>query len=159
MTYVALANITLSSSTNSVTFSSIPATYRDLVLVIDDARCTNNQQFNMRFNGDTGTNYSWAGAFAIGSSIVGDSQAAPLAIFRMGNINSTSSSHVTNIMDYSATDKHKTALTRSTNVGASSTWMFANRYTSTSVVTSISIVTLGDPMLSGMSACLYGIAS
>lgn len=155
-TYIPLATLTLTSSSSNVTFSNIPATYRDLVLVIDDARCTNNQQFNARFNSDTGTNYSWV--YMRGSS--GGSEAAaqgsPLANFRFANINSTKSSHITNIMDYSATNKHKTMLTRSNN-DSGETWALANRYASTSAITSITIFTAGDPMLSGMTASLYGI--
>jgi hypothetical protein len=158
-TYTPLANLTLSSSASTVTFSNIPATYRDLVLVIDDARSATSQQFNVRLNGDTGTNYSWVTGFVIGSDIIGSAQGAPLAQFRLGNINTTSSSHITNIMDYSATDKHKTSLTRSTNVGGNQVWMLANRYASTSAITSVSIYTGGDPMLSGMTASLYGIVA
>ena len=54
------SNTIVGSSTNAVTFSSIAATYTDLRLVIVFASTTNAQgQINLRFNGDTATNYSY----------------------------------------------------------------------------------------------------
>jgi hypothetical protein len=158
-TYFPLSNITLGSSASSVTFSSIPATYRDLILVIDNATTSVNQEFNFRFNSDTGSNYSYVYAASVASgpeSAAGSSQTQG----RLGNINTTGANHIFQIMDYSATDKHKTALARSNNVGASQTWMLVNRWGSTSAVNTIRIFTgAGNTMPAGVSFALYGIAS
>lgn len=59
-TYTLIASNTLSSSAASVTFSSIPATYTDLVLRIS-ARSNEavvDSSFNVKFNGITTTTYS-----------------------------------------------------------------------------------------------------
>jgi hypothetical protein len=59
-TYTLISSNTLSSSAASVTFSSIPATYTDLVLRVS-ARTTEantDSSFNVTFNSDTATNYS-----------------------------------------------------------------------------------------------------
>jgi hypothetical protein len=56
-TYVAIAEQTLGTAAASVTFSSIPGTYTDLVLVIS-AQDTTNNSFALICNSDTGTNYS-----------------------------------------------------------------------------------------------------
>ena len=159
-TYTALANITLGSSASSVTFSSIPTTgFRDLVLVIDNATTSTNQEFNFRFNSDTGSNYSYVYAAAVASgpeSVSGSAQTQG----RLGNINTTAANHIMQVMDYSATDKHKTVLVRSNNVGASQTWMLANRWASTSAVNTIRIFTgTGTTMPAGVSFALYGIRS
>ena len=56
-TYEAIATTTLGSTASSVTFSSIPATYTDLVLV--SAPIGNGDaQVNMTFNNDTSAFYS-----------------------------------------------------------------------------------------------------
>jgi len=65
-TYTPLATVTLGSATSSVTFSSIPATYRDLILIFDGTR-TGNNNVQYRFNSDTGTNYSTVIAAGNGS--------------------------------------------------------------------------------------------
>jgi len=55
-TYVPLATVTLESAQQSVTFSSIPNTYRDLVLV-SEGGASQNSYTGIQFNNDTGTNY------------------------------------------------------------------------------------------------------
>lgn len=56
-TYDSLATTTVSgSSTTSITFSSIPSGYTDLKIVFFAS--SNNRTLWVRFNGDTGTNYS-----------------------------------------------------------------------------------------------------
>ena len=59
-TYQLISSNVLSSSAASVTFSSIPATYTDLVLRITarGTRVNTVAILYLRFNGDTGTNYS-----------------------------------------------------------------------------------------------------
>lgn len=59
ITYEPIATTTLSSSAATVTFSSISSAYTDLVIVgsIKAASATNPQTY-VRFNGDTGSNYS-----------------------------------------------------------------------------------------------------
>ena len=56
-TYEFIAKNVLSSNTSSITFSSIPQTYTDLVLIINGGN-TGAVQVAIRFNGDTGNNYS-----------------------------------------------------------------------------------------------------
>jgi hypothetical protein len=59
-TYTLIASNTLSSSAASVTFSSIPGTYTDLVLKVSarDSADTPVSALSIRFNSDTATNYS-----------------------------------------------------------------------------------------------------
>jgi hypothetical protein len=60
-TYTLISSNTLSSAAASVTFSSIPSTYTDLVLQCSTRTDRSNQtydNFRIRFNGDSGTNYS-----------------------------------------------------------------------------------------------------
>lgn len=60
-TYTLIASNVLSSATTTITFSSIPSTYTDLVLKFT-ARTNYPSQYVspvIRFNGDTGNNYSY----------------------------------------------------------------------------------------------------
>lgn len=58
-TYIPIASTTLSSNSASVTFSSIPGTYTDLVIRITGRLNTSESPpFQIRFNGSTASNYS-----------------------------------------------------------------------------------------------------
>ena len=160
-TYTALANITLGSSASSVTFSSIPATYRDLVLIESFQHTTTGSQSLMKF-GDTSTNYSMV-------TMRGDGSAANSAAFSgeaslgttPGNTNNTANVQLTcvrQIMDYSATDKHKTILQRF-NDTSQHTIAVAGRWANTSAITTIALSNLSGNYAAGSSFALYGIAS
>jgi len=69
-TYTPLATVTLGSTAASVTFSSIPATYRDLILIITAQRTGSPVNVGMRFNGDSGSNYSSVFMTGTGSSAI-----------------------------------------------------------------------------------------
>ena len=68
-TYEPIATTTLGSSTATVTFSSIPSTYTDIVLIIN-AGCSGaaEQDCLIRVNGDSGGNYSATYLYGTGSS-------------------------------------------------------------------------------------------
>jgi len=58
-TYTPIATTTLGSASASYTFSSIPSTYTDLILVAQGTdTLANGDNWSLQFNGDTGTNYS-----------------------------------------------------------------------------------------------------
>lgn len=57
-TYEPIATTTLGSANNAFTFSSIPSTYTDLRIVIRGSAASGDVIPAIRFNGDTGTNYS-----------------------------------------------------------------------------------------------------
>jgi hypothetical protein len=156
-TYIPLATFTVGTSATSVTFSNIPgiASYRDLVLVSDTV-ASGNAGYYIQFNGDTGNNYSYLYALGDSSSVLSDVQ-PNIDSVRMGNTSTARGTHRLNIMDYSATDKHKTVLVRSDISNATGTWMFTNRWASTAAVTSFRIFILSNTLSSGTTFSLYGI--
>jgi hypothetical protein len=156
-TYTPLATVTLSTTPTSLTFSSLPATYRDLVLVIT-AAASSGQQFNFRLNGDTGSNYSYV--LASGFASTTESFAETVAYGRFGNVATTTGIYSINIMDYSATDKHKTIISRSGDATASNVSMFANRWANTAAITTIQLFPgSGGSFTSGSRFDLYGISA
>jgi hypothetical protein len=153
-TYTPLATVTLGSSAASVTFSSIPATYRDLILVGQFTGSSAAAALNLRFNSDTG-NYTGVQAFFSGAVGSNTTTSQTLSAIYGANITFATA----NIMDYSATDKHKTTLTRSGNVGNSEVAMAAFRWASTAAVTTIGLVPAAGTISAGSTFNLYGIVA
>ena len=159
-TYDLIASNVLSSSASSVTFSSIPATYRDLVLVIEATRLSGTDFAYLRFNGDTGANYSNVAMTGDGSTDYSQSGSGSdqgrFAI--LGNTSKNLA--IISIMDYSATDKHKTFLTRSNDgATANGVWAFVSRWANTAAINSIVIDEGTSSFTSGSTFYLYGIVS
>lgn len=157
MSYVALANITLGSSASSVTFSSIPATFRDLVLVIKDLSVApTNGSVRIRFNGDT-TDANYSRVIMFGSGSTGTSGATNGHLF-YDLYETQGQPTLVNIMDYSATDKHKTVLTRWSGTD-SYVVAGAHRWANTAAINTIAIVPNGFNFASTSTFALYGIRS
>jgi hypothetical protein len=161
-TYTPLANITLGSSAASVTFSSISQSYRDLVLV-SFMGVSADIDIATQFNSDTGSNYTYVNMRGNGSTATSGTGASAGAYFAFGLQNvtvptNTQTNVIMNIMDYSATDKHKVALKR-VNEAGTGTQAFAGRWASTSAITSIKLTPQGGNFNSGSTFALYGIAS
>ena len=155
-TYTALATLTLTGTDTEISFASIPATYRDLVLVAD-ATSDANSGLYLRFNGDTGSNYYTVGAYGNGSSAISFSQT--LAFTNANFISSGRGTNIMQLMDYSATDKQKTMLARASYAG-NQAQMAAARWASTSAITSVSLFMDGGRTFQiGSTFSLYGIAS
>jgi hypothetical protein len=154
-TYTALATVTLGASASSVTFSSIPATYRDLILITDGViSITGSDSLGLRFNSDTGSNYSRVRMFGTGSSTSSDS--ATLSYADVGVIsNANKGVSVIQVMDYSATDKHKTTISRSNGIWAGA---WASRWANTSAITSVLVRTESTlSFAAGATFSLYGV--
>ena len=157
-TYKALATTTLSTSTASVTFSSIPATYRDLVVVVTALGST-TLEGRIRVNGDTGSNYTFVRMSGNGSAATSASPASGSSGFLSVIADATTTDPLTmivNIMDYSATDKHKTIISRASAAGTGAE-AFANRWANTSAITSVQILTSTGNWASGATFNLFGI--
>jgi hypothetical protein len=150
-TYSPLATVTLASNTSTITFSNIPATYRDLILVYAGTLTANNGM-NVRFNGDTASNYTRVIMLGDGSGTTSAAQTEAL-FMEAGTAVSTATLQ---IMDYSATDKHKTVLGRhgpTNNIVVA----VAGRWANTAAITSIAVSPSVHQMATGSTLSLYGI--
>jgi len=155
-TYRPLATVTLGASASSVTFSSIPATYRDLILIVDGAASTSTN-FDVRFNSDTGNNYNYVRMIGL-STGASSSAESNVSSFTQLSLSTSISNNIAQIMDYSATDKHKTILVRSN--GASGYVVgVAGRWANTAAITSISLAPNigGATFNTGTVFSLYGV--
>lgn len=152
-TYDLIDSITLGSSASTVTFSSIPAG-GDLAIVVETT-LTGNASINFRLNNDSGSNYSFVLMRGDGSAAdSSDTSSTTQGTFGYSVGKSLATAE---IFDYSATDKHKSVLSRFNN----STYVFAhaNRWADTSAVNRIDfILTGGESFAAGSTFYLYDIA-
>ena len=160
-TYTPLATITLTGTDSEVVFASIPSSFRDLILVIQAKSTTGNPAVTARFNSDNTANYPYVRMTGSGSgsgasaSITTDTflnLAAAFGINTSGNGNI-----IAQIMDYSATDKHKTVLVRNGDAGLG-VEAIAGRWASTSAITSVTVFNTGSiSFATGSTFSLYGV--
>lgn len=164
-TYTALATTTLASSASSVTFSSISGSFRDLVLVANFKSVVTGPYSNayptIKINSDGGSNYSSVRMQGDGSSTGSSTQSGTEAELTSSVYASTTNPMVmvVSFQDYSATDKHKSFLSRC-DASGSGTSAGAHRWASTSAVTSFSVQNQGSVnFAAGSTFSLFGIAS
>jgi len=113
--YTPLATVTLDSSTSAITFSSIPATYRDLALVVNGS-LNGLAGMRARINGDTGNNYALHGLNGTGSSVISFAGTSTSSILLMSNTGSSATANafgagVADILDAFSTSKNTTVRT------------------------------------------------
>lgn len=157
---VPLQNITLGSAAASVTFASIPTTYRDLRLVVTGQQnTTSDRQATIKPNNDA-SNASLVYMDGSGSSTV-TGTASNISIYYIapGPAANTIAMSTTDIMDYAASDKHKTFLTRSgSSYNPAST--YASRWASTAAISSLVIYpNIGGNFSAGSTFALYGVVA
>lgn len=155
--YTALANVTLGSTVSSVTFSSISGSYRDLMVVVIPVAASTGYGTGLRFNGDSGSNYYNIRVLGNGSTATSSFTPASRAYMNFGTTIPTSSEAMAigHIMDYSATNKHKTVLARG-DVASNGTEMVTARWDNTAAITSVGVQFLGNGV-SGSTVALYGV--
>jgi hypothetical protein len=154
-TYEPIETETLGTTESSVTFSSIPGTYTDLVLVFAGTVgiLDNN---NVTFNGDTGSNYSVTRLVGNGST-ASSSRGSNLNAIQCGEIATSQSNDIIQIQNYSNSTTYKTLIHRSNNTSQflkASVGLWRN----TAAITSITITNGGTYQI-GSTFTLYGIAS
>jgi hypothetical protein len=157
-TYTPLATVTLGASASSVTFSSIPATYRDLIVVVESKATSSGIEGQLRLNGDTSINYSWVRMTGTGIITASTSNTLSFMPLADGVKASTTEAAFTiiQLLDYAAGDKHNTILVRN-NAASSGTEAFAGRRASTAAVTSVRIQTNSGSWATGGRFDLYGV--
>jgi hypothetical protein len=162
VTYTPIATQTLTSAASNITFSSISSIYTDLVLVTNVKGPTSNiESLRLRFNGDSGTNYSvtWMRGDGTSASSGRETSQNVLLVGRVGFQSEMFSPNIIQIMNYSNTTTNKTCLVRSSapQTSAGETWTNVGLWRSTAAITSI-VVSLDTSLLAvGSTFTLYGI--
>jgi hypothetical protein len=163
-TYEPIATYTVPSAQSSYTFTSIPQTYTDLVLIINMQSSYTGDSGNgarLQFNGDTGNNYSDTNLRGNGSSA--SSYRLSNNYIQLGLLPSSGGGTpagtlgigIANIQNYSNSTTYKTVLGRTNNSFAfveASVGVWRN----TAPITSITYFGDGN-ILAGSTFTLYGI--
>jgi len=156
-TYESIATQTLGSTTASVTFSSIPGTYTDLVIVCGSLKyVTGDDDAFVRFNSDTGTNYSWTQLNGNGSAASSNRGTSTSGIRSINGMSTTDvGTTIINVQNYSNTTTNKTTLSRHSTGFAGA---FVGLWRNTAAITSVTIINLGaGGFASGSTFSLYGV--
>jgi len=156
-TYEPIATTTLGSAQSSYTFTSIPATYTDLIIIANTKNTANNgDEVGIQFNSDTGTNYSRTRLFGNGASASSgrNSNTNKGAL----QINSTSdfTPLIAHVQNYANSTTYKTVISRGNAAGYVSAYV--SLWRNTAAITSITLLPdSGTTFTSGCSFTLYGI--
>lgn len=164
-TYTPIATTTLGSNTTTVTFSSISASYTDLFLVMVHKSTGAATAANgyIRFNSDSGSNYSKTQMLGVGAA---QSQRASNATQINWPFDETEWLMTRfNIMNYANSTTYKTIIMRQ-DAGTYGTGAIVGLWRSTSAINAISLTAsdnqgggTADQFVAGSTFTLYGIAS
>tara|TARA_R110000868_G_scaffold25387_1_gene98997 strand:+ start:663 stop:1148 length:486 start_codon:yes stop_codon:yes gene_type:complete len=155
-TYNSIATTTLGTATNSYTFSSIPSTYTDLVLIVY-TKTVATDNLAIQVNGDTATNYSNTYMAGNGTTAISGRNTSVSQAFITGT-GTTFGTSIINFQNYANTTTNKTFIGR----GSWSDYQArasAALWRSTSAISSITVLSTGDNFQTGSTFTLYGIAS
>lgn len=150
------------SGVSSVTFSSIPSTYKSLSLRIN-ALGTDGDTIQVEFNSDTGANYAYHRFAGTGSAAAAGYYTPlnwiPISDASYQGINPTYPTPlIFDIIDYASTTKNKTTrtLTGIDKNGSGVISLQSGLWLSTSAITSIKVYGFSN-FNSGTTIALYGI--
>lgn len=167
-TYEPIATTTVAVAAASITFSSIAGTYTDLRLVINGLGLDTAVGYStcaLRFNGDTGSNYSYTRIYGDGTSATSDN-GSNMTSGRVGYITTALTATdmrsllEVNIFSYAGSTNKTTlsAASNENNVAGINVQRNVMLWRSTSAITSITaIFTGGINFAAGTTATLYGI--
>jgi hypothetical protein len=156
-TYEKITATTLSGS-SSYTFTTIPGTYTDLVLVLGSLTFSSGGNPQIQFNSDTSTNYSNTDLYANGTSAGSTRNTSNNYVnvgFSATNGSATEpSTIIVQVMNYANSTTYKTLLGRGNRAGGE-VQTNVGLWRSTAAITSMT-VKVGSGSLTG-TATLYGI--
>lgn len=155
-TYEPIATYTFPSASSSYTFSSIPSIYTDLVLVAV-AGSSGAGNLILRFNSDSGTNYSLTYLYGSGSAASSGRVTNNNCAQFQGISNNLNGNQIIQIMNYSNSTTYKTAISKGGAADlATSSWV--NMWRNTAAITSITVSDNSSTnIITGSTFTLYGI--
>lgn len=158
-TYTPIATTTLASAATSYTFSSIPSTYTDLVLIADMSATGSTNYPSIRLNGDTAGNYSRTYINGDGTTATSSRNGETYMTVFGNQITATRTNFIMHFMNYANTTTYKTALSRKNDTG-NIMGATVHLWRSTSAISSILITSqTADTFKIGTMFTLYGITA
>ena len=162
--YESIATASGTGSSGTITFSSIPQDYTHLEIRQISRVSVASSDCNLRFNGDTASNYSWhrlmgSGSASSAAAGVSNTYIELPATSYSSLLSNTYGASVTSILDYANTNKFKTVRSLGGFEDNSSGLVLfcSGNWRSTSAVTSISLITGSGFWTTDTRFALYGI--
>jgi hypothetical protein len=159
-TYEPIATTNGTGSSSSITFNSIPSTYTDLILIINGATTSSTGNPCLRFNGDTGTNYSRTNMGSNSSVAFTDRETSVNRILLIGGVyfsNTLNTNLIVHIQNYSNSTTYKSTITRA-NKASDGLDVSAGLWRNTAAITSLTVFTASGANISTNSTfTIYGI--
>jgi hypothetical protein len=165
--FESIATVSVSSSQSSISFSSIPSTYKHLQLRLSlkDDRALNRDAIQVKFNGDGALNYTEHQMYGEGSGtpVAQSGNSTSIQVFRASGNSGASSIFgvvIADILDYQNTNKYKTLrfLGGIDLNGSGETWFGSGSWASTSAINAIALTPANaSNYLQYSHAALYGI--
>jgi hypothetical protein len=149
-------------SSGTITFSSIPSTYKHLQIRLQVLASGGGGQ-SIRFNSDTGNNYARHSIGGNGASVFASATTSTNMIFVGDDSGSTNlSTMIVDIYDYASTAKNKTVRSRfgrDINGSGGSLYLYSGVWLNTGAITSLSLgqANFSGTFDTGTIASLYGI--
>lgn len=157
-TYEPIASVTLSVH-GLVDFTSIPSNYTDLVIaVMAKSNQASGTTLYMRFNSDTGTNYSITRLRGDGSA-ASSNRGANLTYLTPANLSAESgefSTYIINVMNYANANVYKTILASGAN-SESDVRRAVGLWRDLTAISTIRVSSTVGGLEAGSTASLYGI--
>ena len=162
-TYTPIASQTLASAASSVTFTGVPQNFTDLILVTNADVTSAGASINIRFNSDSGSNYSYTTMYGNGSTAAsarGSSLTKSYIAAYVAPNTTLEHTTITHIQNYSNATTNKTFLSRSNRASASNSpgaEALVGLWRNTSAITTIVIAPDSGSFDTGSTFNLYGI--
>ena len=161
-TYTPIATYSTTGSQASYTFTSIPSTYTDLILVTNlSTSLDQTESVNITFNGDSASNYSATDLIGNGSTVTSGRYSTTFVRIlgrATGTANTFSNMSITHIQNYANSTIYKTFLNRS-SIASLATVTTVGLWRNTAAITSLTLATPSQTFTNGSTFTLYGIAA
>ena len=157
--YESIATVTVGSGGQStVTFSSIPSTYKHLQIRSSHTLLGGEDNLYMKLNTSINSTY-YHYLFGNGSSAVAGATTGNLYTIQFGNASNIFYGNIVDILDYGSTTKNKTIRTLggADFNGSGGVYLGSNLYATTSAITSITIGSNSYNIGQYSHFALYGI--
>ena len=165
--YESIVTATGTGSSGTITFSSIPSTYKHLQIRVMTRSSSVGRNIQVRFNSDTGANYAQHNMRGNGSTVAAAGSASVTEIEAGWIATSADAANVMGVSlidvhDYASTSKNKTlrAISGLDNNGGTTNeriYLYSGLWMNTAAINSISLISNSGNWTTSSVFSLYGI--
>lgn len=152
-TYTPIIETTLIANASTVLLP-VPSGYKNLIVVINGTTAASGDIF-YRINEDSGSNYPYVIMYGTGTSGSGGQGITTQGVLHY-NGNTSDFNVIANFFDVSATNKHKTVLSRGNNT-TGFVMAYGTKWANSSAITSLLLGANGTSFVTGTTIKLIGL--